>query len=131
MMNLSGSWTADFGQSQLRGPAPAAVNVRIEHSHDRLREEITATLPDGTERRSVLECHIGGVQAMVSLAGRPVRGGVKWEGQELVIELWVDAGNRELHLCDYWSLSPDGRVLTMEHRNDDLAGQKTVFRKVD
>jgi hypothetical protein len=130
MMNLSGSWIADFGQSQLRGPAPAALNVRIEHSHDRLREEITA-LSDGSERRSALECHSGGAQPNALLDGRPVRGGARWEGQKLVIELWVDAGNRELHLCDYWSLSADGRVLTMEHRNDDLAGQKTVFRKVD
>jgi hypothetical protein len=26
-----------------------------------------------------------------------------------------------------WSLSSDGQTLTMEHRNDDLAGQLTVL----
>jgi hypothetical protein len=34
-----------------------------------------------------------------------------------------------MHFCDYWSLSPNGQTLSMEHRNDDLAGQKTVLER--
>jgi hypothetical protein len=128
-INFSGTWSADFSQSKLLGPAPAALVARVEHSGGALKQELIARMPDSAESRHVLQCHIGGHQENASVDGRPVRGGARWEGNELVIELWIAAGNRELHLCDYWSLSADGQVLIMEHRDDDLAGQRTVFRK--
>jgi hypothetical protein len=44
-----------------------------------------------------------------------------------VIESWMRFGTREMYFCDCWALSPDGQSLSMEHREDDLAGQLTVF----
>jgi hypothetical protein len=128
-IDLSGVWSADLLQSKLLGPAPAALVARIEHSGETLEQELTARMPDGTESRHILQCHIGGHEENASVDGKLVRGGARWNGNELVIELWIAAGNRELHLCDYWSLSAAGQVLTMEHRDDDLAGQRTVFRR--
>jgi hypothetical protein len=53
----------------------------------------------------------------------------RWVGTELLIESWMNLGGREGHFCDYWSLSSDDRTLTMEHRDDDLAGQITLFER--
>lgn len=128
-IDFSGTWSADLSQSRLRGQVPAALTARIEHSGETLKQELTVVMPDGSERRSVLNSHIGGHQENASVDGRPVRGGARWEGNELVIELWIAAGNREMYLCDYWSLSADTQVLTMEHRDDDLAGQRTILRR--
>jgi hypothetical protein len=61
----------------------------------------------------------------------PLRGTARWIGDELLIELFTHAADREMHLCDYWSVSPDGETLTMEHRDDDLAGQITILHRAD
>jgi hypothetical protein len=47
-----------------------------------------------------------------------------------VIESWISVGGRNCHFRDHWSLSPGGQILTMEHRDDDLAGQMTVLEKI-
>ena len=51
----------------------------------------------------------------------------RWVGHELLIESDVSQSGRQMHFCDYWSLSDDGQRLTMEHRGDDLDGQITVL----
>jgi hypothetical protein len=35
----------------------------------------------------------------------------------------------EHRVKDHWSLSDDGRTLTMAHRDDDLAGQVAVLER--
>jgi hypothetical protein len=42
----------------------------------------------------------------------------------------MSLGGRELHFRDCWSLSPNGQILTMEHRDDDLAGQIAVLQRM-
>lgn len=129
--NFSGTWNADLSKSLFLGPPPRSVTVRIEHVEPRLSAEILATKPDGTEDRIAFECATNGEQGSNLLNGKPVRGNARWEGKELVIESWMQLGARQLHFSDFWSLSPDGRTLTMEHRNDDLAGQLTILSRVE
>ncbi len=63
------------------------------------------------------------------LNGKPIRGTAEWQGDELVIESRMQFGTKEIHFCDYWSLSADGQTLTMEHRNGDLTGQITILER--
>ncbi len=98
--NFTGRWKADLSQSKLLGPVPKAMTVAIAHSDPDLRQEIVVTKQDGSEE------------------------------DELIIELWMQHGERELYLCDCRSLSPDGQMLTMEHRNDALAGQVAVLHRI-
>ncbi len=62
--------------------------------------------------------------------GKRLAGSANWQGDELIIELWMPQGTGELYLCDCWSLSPDGHTLTMEHRDDALAGQVAVLHRI-
>jgi hypothetical protein len=64
-----------------------------------------------------------------SLGEATARTHARWEGMELVIESRMKTPGREFHFKDHWSLSDDGRTLTMAHRGDDLAGQVSVFEK--
>jgi hypothetical protein len=41
----------------------------------------------------------------------------------------LKAVERELRFRDHWFLSNDAQTLTMEHRDDDLAGQISVLEK--
>ena len=126
-VNFSGTWTANLSQSELRGAMPAAIVAHIQHADPELHQELVITREDGSEARAILRCRTDGDQTKTQLNGSPIRGAVRWEGDELVIETWVQLGSGEMHLCDRWSLSTDGRTLAMEHRDGELAGQRTVF----
>jgi hypothetical protein len=128
-VNFSGVWNANLQKSRFLGASPKAASAKIEQSDLELQAEMVVTKLDGSEDRAVFQCWINGEQN--KLNGRPVRGGARWEGEELVIESWMQLGTREMHFCDYWSLSPDRQTLIMEHRNDDLAGQLAILDRVE
>ena len=127
--DFSGVWKADLQKSKLLVPAPRAIVIRIDHSESQLVEEMTVTELDGTEDRLVFQCLINTQKTINLLNGVEIPGRARWEGAELIIESWMKFGQRESYFCDCWSLSPDGQMLTMEHRNDDLAGQITVLER--
>jgi hypothetical protein len=130
-VDFTGTWNADLSKSRLLGPTPKALSVNIEHSDSELQEEMLVTNIDGSEDRVLFKCGINKGKHECLLNGRVVRGGARWEGEELVIELWVQIGTREMHFRDCWSLSVNGQTLSMEHRDDDLAGQITVFERAE
>jgi hypothetical protein len=128
-VSFTGTWIADLSKSRFLGPMPKAVTIRIEHSDPELREEVLATRSDGGEERLLFHCSTNGGPDKCLLNGKPIRGTAQWQGDELVIESWMQFGTKEMHFCDYWPLGADGRTLTMEHRKGDLAGQMTVLER--
>jgi hypothetical protein len=127
--DFSGVWNANLQKSRFLGPLPQAFSVKIAHSEPELKVQITVTRGDGSEDRSVLYCRVNGEQDNYLLNGKPVRGSATWEGDELIIESWVELSTRELHLRDCWSLTGDRQTLIMEHRDDDLAGQVAILER--
>jgi hypothetical protein len=125
------NFTGDLSKSRRLGPMPKAVMIRIEHSDPELREEVLATKADGGEERLAFQCWTNGEPDKSLLSGKPICGTAKWDGDELVVESWMQFGPREVHFCDYWSLSADGRTLTMEHRTGDLVGQITILERAE
>jgi|SRR5579862_1240277 len=128
-VNFAGIWNADLRKSRLLGPCPRAISLRIEHRDIELQEELLVSKLDGEEYRVTFKCRIDSEDQCL-LNGKPIRGSARWVGEELLIESWIQLGNREMHFCDFWSLSPEGQTLSMEHRNDDLAGQITIFDRI-
>jgi hypothetical protein len=126
-VNFTGVWHANLSKSRFLGPLPIAITIKVEHSDPELQEKILVTKFDGNEERVVFKCWTNGKEGKSLLNGRAVRGNARWEGEELAIESWMQFGTREMHFCDCWSLSPDGQILSMEHRKDDLVGQLTVL----
>lgn len=128
-VNFTGGWTADLGQSRFLAATPKAISAKINQSDDELREELIVTRPDGTKERALFTYRING-ESETLLDGRSVRSRAKWQGRELIIESWTQSDGRETYFCDCWSLSSDGQTLSMEHRNDVLAGQLTILKRV-
>jgi hypothetical protein len=128
--NFSGTWKANIEKSKLLGPAPRAMVIRIEHADTELVEEIVTTKVDGSEDRIVFRCLTTGDEVTNSVHGTQLRSRSHWTQEVLVIESWISMGGRNCYFRDHWSLSPDGQILTMEHHDDDLAGQMTVLEKI-
>ena len=129
--NFTGTWKANLAKSRFLFPLPKGIVIQIEHSENRLREEIAAVKHDGLEERAVFTCSTEGHDGHSTLNGQTIRGKARWVGNELVIESWIEAGDRELYFRDCWSLTENGRTLVMEHRDDALSGQITVLERVE
>jgi len=130
-VDFTGSWKADLSRSKLLGVQPKAMTVDIAHSEPELRQEIVVTREDGSDERITFRCRTNGEPHQCRFNGNEVRGSAHWQGEQLVIEMWMQHGEREFYLWDCWSLSADGQTLTMEHRNDALAGQIAVLRRIN
>lgn len=128
-LNFSGVWKGNLRKSKVLGPAPKAVLVRINHIDPELIVEMVITKRDDTENRLLFRGLTTGEEVSNSVDGVQVRSRSHWVGAELLIESWMNVGGREGHFRDYWSLSDGGRTLTMEHRDDDLAGQITHLER--
>ena len=130
-VDFTGHWLADLTASRLHGPPPKEIQFSIVHSEPTLQAKLTMTMMDKSVVRLVFNARTTGERVFNTLLGSEWHTEAVWVGQELMIESWVKHPNRELHFRDYWSLSSDGRTLTMEHRDDDLAGQLTILQRVD
>jgi hypothetical protein len=102
--------------------------MQIEHREPRLVQQIHLTNADGVEKQ-VTFAYETGAETTNSVGGAPARTAARWEGEELIIESRMMTPCREVHFKDHWSLSGDGRTLTMAHRDDDLAGQISILEK--
>jgi hypothetical protein len=122
--DFSGEWEADLSRSTVRGAAPQSMRVVIDHHEPVLREEVIVVKANGSEQQLGFECRTD--RAENRMQGLPIGGSARWAGEELIIETVVSPERR---FRDFWSLSSDGQILTMEHRDDLLAGQKMVWVK--
>jgi len=128
--DFTGEWKVDLGASTLHGPTPKAIVVRIAHFEPELRVDMTIVGADDKERVIAFAARSSGGQVTNTVLGNEWISQSQWVGRELLIESQVSQAGRRMHFRDYWSLSDDGRRLTMEHRDDDLAGQVTILDRV-
>jgi hypothetical protein len=127
--NFTGVWKLNLEKSVMRGALPRRIVMNIEHRDPTMIQQVLLTDANGVEQRHVFTCRIG-VEMKNSFGGVELRSSAQWTGGEFVIESRMNAGGREFRFKDHWSLSEAGRTLTMEHRDDDLAGQISVLEKV-
>ena len=125
---FTGVWDLNLERSILRGSAPKRIVMEIEHREPRLVQQIHLTNADGAEKRVTFAYEIG-AETTNFVGGAPARTSARWEGEELVIESRVMTPCREVYFKDHWSLSGEGRTLTMAHRDDDLAGQVSILER--
>jgi hypothetical protein len=103
--------------------------MNLEHRDPTLIQQILLIDANDAEQRNVFTCRIG-AEVSNSFAGVALRSSAQWNESELVIESRMNTGDREFYFKDHWSLSKDGRTLTMAHRDDDLAGQISILEKM-
>ena len=126
--DFSGVWEMNLERSVLRGPAPKRVLIKLEHREPRLIQQIHLTDAAGVEQGLTFTYETG-AETTNFVGEATARTCARWEGTELAIESRMKTPAREFRFKDHWSLSDDGRTLTMAHRDDDLAGQVSVLQK--
>lgn len=128
-MDFSGTWQVSLANSTFLQRPPDRIVVEIEHRDPKLTQTVVTTKA-GIDERAQFVFTTDGEASTYEFRGASGVTRARWVGEELVIETRVEWGDRGLYFCDHWTLSEDGRVLTMEHRDDDLQGQRTELRKI-
>src|SRR5262245_42645005 len=126
--DFSGTWRANLEASKLLGPTPLGLTVILDHRDPELKQTIVRTTASGDDK-TVFAFWTDGQITTNLIGGADVGTWASWRGSELCVESRMKRGDRELQFRDYWSLSADGLTLTMEHRDDDLAGQVSILEK--
>jgi hypothetical protein len=103
--------------------------AKIVHREPTLAQTVVVIDANGGIQRLKFEFLTSGEESVNGVGAGQMRTRASWEGEELLIESWLAVGKHTSHFRDYWLLSNAGDTLTMEHRDDDLAGQVAVLER--
>jgi hypothetical protein len=130
--NLSGEWKLNFAKSNYgKFPAPSSMTRKIAHNDPKL---ILTTMQKGAqgEVTSKLVYTTDGKESINQVAGGESKGIAQWIGDKLMIESSREFQGVTLKQKDIWTLSADGKTLTIDSHVSIPNGEfdiKQVFDK--
>lgn len=130
--NFTGNWKlnaskSDFGQM----PPPDSMTQKISHEDPKLEAHIKQSGQMGEIERDV-KYSTDGTPTTNMFGDNPSTSVVKWDGDALVFETKGKFGDNEFTLKDRWTLSEDGKTITMQRAISSSFGdieQKVVLEK--
>ena len=130
--NLSGEWKLNFAKSNYgKFPAPSSMTRKIAHNDPKLILTTTQKGPQG-EVTSKLTYTTDGKESVNQVAGGEAKGIAQWIGDKLMIESSREFQGVTLRQKDIWTLSADGKTLTIDSHVSIPNGEfdiKQVFDK--
>ena len=131
--DFSGNWKlntakSDFGEF----PAPSSMTQKVTHAEPKLTVDMKMTSDMG-EFAVISNYTTDGKECTnQGFGGSEAKSTVKWDGPALVIETKGSFGDNAYTMTDKWTLSEDGKVLTVQRRFSGGMGdmnQKMVLEK--
>jgi hypothetical protein len=131
--NLTGDWKLNLAKSQYGLlPAPLEVTRKIKHEGISLSMS-TFQKSAQRENTSELKYTTDGKVCINKMTNGDSKGTAHWEGNTLMIESSQQNGPAEIKSREAWTLSPDGKTLTiLTHLTIPQQGEidvKQVFEK--
>ncbi len=130
--NYTGDWKLNTAKSSFgQMPAPSSMTSKIVHEEPKLETTSKSSSDQGD-----FEFHAiyttDGKECTNEIMGTPVKSTVKWDGDVLVISSNMTFGDNDMTMLDRWSLSEDGKTLTITRALKSSMGemeQKLVMEK--
>lgn len=134
--NFAGTWSLDVAKSDF-GPMPAPESIVhvIEHNEPNIKITTTQKSQAGeTTNTRMLTTDGKETTSKIKMAGaeQDVKTTAKWDGKTLALVATFDAEGATIALRDTWTLSDDGKVLTIVRTAKTPQGDfaaKTVYNK--
>lgn len=112
--NFTGDWKANVAKSDYgQMPTPDKFDVKIVHNDPELKVATTIAGEFGEFTLDFAYTTDGKECANTSPMGQS-KSVLSWDGDVLVIESKISGDNGEMTMSDRWSLSEDGKTLTMK-----------------
>jgi len=133
--NFSGTWKLDLSKSDRvgrMGPrGPADVVMVVEQKGDIISIKNTTKFADGRERTREMKYKTDGSESVnENWRGNKVKARAKWKGNKLVITSTMQFRNRRIDSETTWSLSKDGKTLTITNTLMGPRGRARTRRSV-
>ena len=130
--NFTGDWKlnvakSDFGQM----PAPTSASYKISHDDPKLKNSIKQSGQMG-DMEFETTYTTDGKESTNEMFGQPIKSTAKWDGDTLLIESKGRFGDNDFTMTDKWTLSGDGKALTIVRAFKSPMGegeQKMVLEK--
>lgn len=130
--NFSGEWKLNASKSEFGPmPAPASRTDKIKHEDPSLKINTSSSGPQGDVNFD-LSYTTDGTETTNQIRGNPTKSTAKWDGDALVIVTKAKFQDNDITLNDRWTLSEDGKTLTIQRKITAPQGefeQKTVMDK--
>lgn len=130
--NVSGDWKLNNSKSDLGPmPPPSSMTMKIAHDDPKLKVAVKQVGDQG-EFEWEAAYTTDGKESKNEVRGNPSVSVVKWAGDALVLDTKAKWEDNELTINDKWTLSEDGKTLTVERKFSSSMGemqQKLVFEK--
>ena len=120
--NFSGTWKLNAGRSDFgKMPVPQKLERVITHSEPKLTVQSVTSSPQG-ELRSASTYMTNDTESVNTVRGTQVKSVVSWVGPTLVVRSTRQVQGVEILAVEHWSLSVDGKVLTVINKISSPAG---------
>ena len=111
--NFSGDWKLNLAQSDFgKAPPPHAMSSHIEQNDSQISVVSKTSSPEGSYS-SEYKWVTDGRDNVNTVHGNEIRASVIWSGPALIANAETSVHGVALTLVDRWTLSDDGRVLTI------------------
>jgi len=113
--NFSGGWVMGNSSDDSMKTGTDSPFMRVEHQEPRLK--VTISVSSKSSQKDVWSLTTDGAENLNRMNGKEVRSRTHWQGDSLVIEWETHDNGRPMHHRQVWSLSQDGKYLTMNMRD--------------
>jgi hypothetical protein len=130
--NLSGEWKLNLAKSDFGdAPAPASVTQKVVHDDPNLALSVHQSSDMG-DLEFEAKYTTDGKECANMIRENPTTSVLKWDGDTLLFDIKGKFGDDEFTMKDKWTLSEDGKVLTINRHFSSSFGegdQKLIFDK--
>ncbi len=130
--NLTGDWKLNISKSDLgEMPPPSSMTQKVTHEDPKLKVAVKQSSDMG-EFEFEASYTTDGKECVNTIRDNESKSVVKWDGDALLFDTKGKFGDNDFNLKDKWTLSADGKVLTVERHFSSSMGegdQKLVFEK--
>ena len=114
--DFSGTWKLNNDKSEFGPmPAPDKWESKVNHKDPALKYTTVQSSAQG-EMTTETNYTTDGKECTNKFMGNDYKGTAKWDGDALVIDSKRDFQGMEITIQDRWTLSPDGKVLTIARK---------------
>ena len=121
--NFSGDWKLNVAKSSFgQMPSPNSMTTKITHEDPKLTSHVKQSGEMG-EMEFDASYTTDGKECSNDMFGNPVKSTLKWDGDTLLIDAKGKFGDNDFTMQDKWTLSDDGKTLTIVRRFQSSMGE--------
>ncbi len=123
--DFTGTWKTNIAKSDFGAmPAPESVTTKIQHKDPKLGVESTSVGDQG-EHTITFNLMTDGTETTNQFGPVEIKSKAHWEDKALLIESKAATDNGEITVKEKWTLSDDGKILTLARNFSGPQGDMT------